>query len=194
MLLLKSYAHLGQMERRFSMSIGNFNEVKENRESNKTIENTDNTEKYKNQILEVSESYDDDFDKKLDSIDDKREGEGGGEKNTEKSETTEKDSTWERLRNFFSKKEEGENAREYESKDSKERSSDNEGFRDRFKVDNTDNHIERQAAENMEKKAESSAESNADSNDGDNDITKNEGRSRAEEAYNKHYHIRDDER
>ena len=173
------------------MSIGNFNEINENNEAK---ENTDNAEKFKNLILETPESYDDDFDKKLDVIEDKRDLEGDMEEKNGQPESTEKDSAWERLRSIFSKKESGEGTKENKIEDSLEQKSDSESFKDRFKVDNSDNQIEKQAAENMEKRTESSGESNSDTTESDSHITRSEGRSRAEEAYNRHYHIKDDER
>ncbi len=176
------------------MSIGNFRETSEKNETNETTEKTDNAEKYKNQILKTPESYDDDFDKKLDSLDNKRKLEDGKERNANQSENTGKDGAWERLRNFFSKREKGENTERHESKASTEQPSDNKSFRDRLNVDNSDNHIEKQAVENLKKKAESPVESDANTDENESDITVNEGRSRAEEAYNRHYNIKDDER
>lgn len=173
------------------MSIGNFRETDE---KNETTESTDNAERYKNQILETPESYDDDFDKKLDSLESKRELEDGKEKNSNQSENIGKDSAWERLRSLFSKRENRESIKEQDSKELIDQPSTNKSFRDGLKVNNFDNHIERQAAENMKKKAESPVESDADTNESESDTTVNEGRSRAEEAYNRHYHIRDDER
>lgn len=97
------------------MSIGNFKETNENAEANEAKENTDNTEKPRNQILETPEDYDDDFDKKLDSNEESNEQSNeqksdSSEAESEKGGDNEKHSVLDRLRNMFSKRENNEDS------------------------------------------------------------------------------------
>ncbi len=86
------------------MSIGIF---KETNEASEVRENIDNTEKPRNQILETPESYDDDFDSKLDNWE--REDEAKKGENVESNESVvEKMSFLEKMRSLFVKKESSE--------------------------------------------------------------------------------------
>lgn len=179
------------------MAIGKFDETNENNETNEVKENTDNTEKPRNQILETPEHYDDDFDKKLDQNESKNESSGDKPQEFEKGkgEESEKNGILDRLRNLFSKKESNEVNSSDNSEDGNfdESPSKGESFRDSLKVENSDNHIESHAIENTEKKNVSSVETDSDTNENNNDVSKDRGRSRAEEAYNRQFHIRDDD-
>lgn len=95
------------------MSIGNFSETSESKnEVNETNESVDNTEKPKNQILETPDSYNDDFDSKLDSkeskdvqeVDNKEQDNYFSEVNGEKK-SDDKTSLLDKMMNLFKKKE-----------------------------------------------------------------------------------------
>lgn len=109
------------------MAIGNFKETNESNEVNEVRENTDNTEKPRNQILEKPESYDDDFDSKLDN--NERTNEDTKERMDNGNESSgEKTSLFDKMRNLFSKKENGEESndggiKESDENDSNKRSS-----------------------------------------------------------------------
>lgn len=109
------------------MAIGNFKETNETNEVNETRENTDNTEKPRNQILETPESYDDNFDSKLDN--NERSGETSNEKMDNGNELGgEKQSLFDKMRNLFSRKESdgdsnSEGIKESAEKDSSKRNS-----------------------------------------------------------------------
>lgn len=138
------------------MAIGNFRESNESYEVNETKENTDNTEKPRNQILETPKSYDDDFDNRMDSRERKNESgreskdsvyepeRGGGEG---------KASLLDKMRNLFSKREnndsnegnEGEKNKETSAKESADNGS---SFRDKL----------RESAPSMEEQAEQAKE------------------------------------
>jgi len=96
------------------MSFGHFKETNEDKESNEASETIDNTERPKNQILEIPKDFDD-FDSKLDANDAKESSEkqssmekddSGESKRGEGKE--EKTSILDKMRNIFSKKESGE--------------------------------------------------------------------------------------
>lgn len=98
------------------MSVGNFRETNE---ANESRENNDNTEKPRNQILETPESYDDDFDSRLDNK--KREDESKKEGNSEGNESiVEKTSFLDKMRNLFAKKASSEESGEADDKNAKE--------------------------------------------------------------------------
>lgn len=109
------------------MAIGNFKETNESNEVNEVRENTDNTEKPRNQILEKPESYEDDFDNKLDN--NERTNEDMKERMDNGNESSgEKTSLFDKMRNLFSKKENGEESnddgiKESDENDSNKRSS-----------------------------------------------------------------------
>ena len=64
------------------MAIGNFNETRENNEAKET--SMENLDKPRNQILEVPEGREDDFDKKLDENEENRDTEKMRENGEEK--------------------------------------------------------------------------------------------------------------
>lgn len=101
------------------MAIGKFDETKEN---------TDNTEKSRNQILETPEDYEDDFDKKLDQNESKNESSGDKLQESEKykGEDSEKGRVLDRLRNLLFKKESNEENSESSVSTEKERDNGSE--------------------------------------------------------------------
>jgi hypothetical protein len=107
------------------MSIGSFKEINESNEVNETRENTDNTEKPRSQILETPESYDDDFDSKLDSNDRKNASQKEGHEQEGESDG-EKTSLFDKMRNLFSKKENGEESEPTDNGENKSEENDNE--------------------------------------------------------------------
>lgn len=107
------------------MSIGSFKETNESNEVNETRENIDNTEKPRNQILEIPESYDDDFDSKLDSNDRKNASPKEGHEQGDES-GGEKTSLFDKMRNLFSKKENGEESEPTDNGENKSEENDND--------------------------------------------------------------------
>lgn len=102
------------------MSIGNFSETSESKnELNEANESLDNTEKPRNQILETSDSYKDNFESRLDSKE-SREGQeteyteqnNDFSEGKEEKDDGEKTSLLDKMRNLFKKKEDGENQQE----------------------------------------------------------------------------------
>ena len=135
------------------MAFGNFKETNENKESS-----VDNTEKPKNQLLETPKDYEDDFDKKVDTADKKE------EKNTESN----SDKGGEENKGFFSKikglikpKEESNSENQESKNEDTEQTKDNE-FAKKYKVDNSDNHIEKQAMEKYQENKEKNTENTED--------------------------------
>ena len=104
------------------MSIGNF---KETNETSEARENTDNIEKPRNQILETPESYDDDFDSKMDNKEweDKSKKEGNAEGNES---VVEKMSFFDKMRNLFTKKEGSEESGDSDDKNVEAGNSDSD--------------------------------------------------------------------
>jgi hypothetical protein len=101
------------------MSIGNFNETSDSsNEFKETNESKDNVEKPRNQILDLPGSYDDDFKKRLDSIETRTLSEENSlKKNTDdvkEKNGEEKLSLLDKMRNLFSRKE---NKEEKDNKD-----------------------------------------------------------------------------
>ena len=119
------------------------------KETNETNENTDNkdssienSEKRRNQILEVPEDYDDDFDSKIDKNEDKSEKENV---NDEKSEGTEKKGGFDRIKGMFSKDnpDKDKDTEEKNEQNSKPEKSRVETFKDSLKVDQSPEEIEK---------------------------------------------------
>lgn len=128
------------------MSWGNFKEISESSETTEVAETneakdaTDDTEKSRNQILETSDKYDDDFDKKLDDCESDQDSDDNPDFSSEKDGGEEKQSLLDKMRNLFSKKEgtdagdtkENKGAEESEAKEPSQR----EKFLDSVRVDN----------------------------------------------------------
>ncbi len=133
------------------MSIGNFKETNETSEVNETRENTDNTEKPRNQILETPESYEDDFDSKLDN--NERNGESTNEHSEKGNESSgEKTSLFDKMRNLFSKKESSDDGDESTSDETRESAEGDDDRRSSFLDDL------RRGAPSMEEQAERAKE------------------------------------
>lgn len=116
------------------MSVGNFKDSNETNDINETTENIDNSEKKRNQILETPESYDDDFDSKLDN--NKHENENN--KDSSQHENGEKTGILDKMRNLFSKKESGEKPTFIENEDKEQEKGENNrrnSFRDDLRKD-----------------------------------------------------------
>lgn len=118
------------------MSIGSFKETNESNEVNETRENIDNTEKPKNQILEVPESYDDEFDSKLDSNDRENASTKEGHEQGDES-GGEKISLLDKMKNLFSKKENGEESELADNGENESEKNDNgsSSFRENLRKD-----------------------------------------------------------
>lgn len=163
------------------MSIGNFSETNDSSDEVKeTKESTDNTEKPKNQILENADGYDDDFDKKLDSMENnesKTENSDNKESDSGEKGGEEKQSLLDKMRNLFSRKESGRES-ETETKEGENTESDKNDFASR-----RSSFMEylREGAPTTEEQAETSKkwqegkkESGSDGGE-NNDETKSEG-------------------
>ena len=84
------------------MTFGGFKETSESMENNEA--KTENTEKKRNQILEIPDEYKDDFDKKIETSENKEQ-----QTDTEKKDTPEggeKTGWFEKIKGFFSKEKE----------------------------------------------------------------------------------------
>lgn len=82
------------------MTFGGFKETSESMENNEA--KTENTEKKRNQILEIPDEYKDDFDKKIETSENKEQ-----QTDTEKKDTPEggeKTGWFEKIKGFFQKK------------------------------------------------------------------------------------------
>ena len=152
------------------MAIGKFDETSEKNETNETKEATDNNEKRRNQILDTPEDYDDDFDKKLDETekhqDGMKENSEKGEKNDFFSKFKDK---FDEIKDRFSKKDNTDDKSESKEETDKKvtgNSTDAEkAFRNSYKVDNSNNQIEKNAHTSMDtKRALSEGENDEDDN------------------------------
>lgn len=96
------------------MAFGGFKETSETEETNENKESSlDNTDKRRNQILEIPDDYDDDFDSKLDSNeDDKKEDSSESQDNIE-----EKQGLFARIKGFLLKDKSESFREDAESKD-----------------------------------------------------------------------------
>ena len=136
-------------------------------ETNEAKEATDNNEKKRNQILDTPEDYDDDFDKKLDENENKESKDQPKEASEEKGDDKEKNSIMDKLRNLFSKKEnnddKGESKEESDKKDDGSHIDAAKAFRESYKVDNSNNQVEKNAQTNMDtKRTQNEGESGED--------------------------------
>ncbi len=127
------------------MAFGDFKETNETKEASDNKEaSTENSEKRRNQILDVPEDYDDDFDSKLDA-NDKKENSDTPEKNKD-SEGSEKQGLFDRIKSFFSKDkpdESNENKESDTEKNNETEKSRSESFRDSLKVDQSPEEIKK---------------------------------------------------
>ena len=102
----------------------------------------ENSEKRRNQILEVPEDYVDDFDSKIDKNEDKSEKENANE---EKSEGTEKKGWFDRIKGMFSKDnpDKDKDTEEKNEENSKPEKSRAEMFKESLKVEQSPEEIEK---------------------------------------------------
>lgn len=108
------------------MSIGNFNETRENNEVKET--SMENLDKPRNQILEVPEGREDDFDKKLDENEENRDTEKMRENGEEKQGFIEK------MKSFLEKPKNQEKIEDTETSDNEVKDNKN-SFKDELKAD-----------------------------------------------------------
>ena len=121
------------------MAFGGFKETNETKENTDNKESSiENSEKKLNQILEVPEDYDDDFDSKIDSNEKKEED--NSSENEKKSDGNEK-------QGLFSHINEGETQTETEEENTEPEKSRSESFRDSMKVERSPEEIKKYNAE-----------------------------------------------
>ena len=112
------------------MTFGGLKETSESMENNEA--KTENTEKKRNQILEIPDEYKDDFDKKIETSENKEQ-----QTDTEKKDTPEggeKTGWFEKIKGFFSKEKENNIEKEDEPEKS-EKPDKHSSFIDSLKVD-----------------------------------------------------------
>lgn len=119
------------------MAFNNFRETNETNELENKEASTENNEKRCNQILDVPEDYNDDFDEKMDAND--AEENENTEENEEKSDGEEKKGLFARISDYFSSKEKNDD-NESEQSEMLEK-SDKEKFLDSIKVTQTPDEI-----------------------------------------------------
>ena len=122
------------------MAFGSFKETNENADNRESA--IENSEKRRNQILEVPEDYDDDFESKMDKYEEKPEEENPNE---ERTDGTEKRGWFDRIKIMFSKDnpdkdKDAEGKNEENSKPEKSRA---EIFRESLRVDQSPEEIEK---------------------------------------------------
>lgn len=130
------------------MAFGGFKETNETKENTDNKESfIENSEKKRNQILEVPEDYDDDFDSKIDSNEKKEED--NSSENEKKSDGNEKQGLFSHIKGLFSKDKpnEGEKQKETEEENTEPEKSRSESFRDSMKVERSPEEIKKYNAE-----------------------------------------------
>lgn len=152
------------------MSIGNFDETNESKDE--VNETTDNTEKPRNQILEIPDSYKDDFESKLDSKESKEaertEQDYDNDEGKEDNGNSEKNSLLDKMLNLFKKKDIEESDRSEQRNEGESVSDTRKDFLDSLRVDSPSMEEQVEAAKERENKhyeANSEVDGTEDSTD-----------------------------
>lgn len=124
------------------MTFGGFKETSESMENNEA--KTENTEKKRNQILEIPDEYKDDFDKKIETSENKEQQTDIEKKDT--PEGGEKTGWFEKIKGFFSKEKENNIEKEDEPEKS-EKPDKHSSFIDSLKVDMSPEEVKEYNAE-----------------------------------------------